>query len=114
MDIAAAAQDLLDRLDAAKIRASVDSRDLNPPCVQLRPPTLTFRFGKGWDATWEAWVMLPDAGQKQALAGFGPFLEEVQEALGYLAQTARPDTTALGDGGFVPTYVLSFTTRIKP
>lgn len=112
MDIAAAAQNIIDQLVGAGIRASVDARDLQPPCVQLRPPTLTYRFGKGWDADWEAWVMVPDAGQTQALAMIGPFLDQVQEALHFVGQTARTDTTALGDAGFAPTYVLTFTTRI--
>lgn len=110
-DLAAAAAELVAILTAADIRASVEAADLNPPCVQLRPPSLTYRFGKGWEASWEAWLLVPDSGQAQALRSLGELLSAVQEALGYRGTTARPDSTLLPDGSNVPTYVLSFTTR---
>ena len=41
MNVADAVQGIVDRLLAVGIRATLDERDLNPPCVYVAPPAGT-------------------------------------------------------------------------
>lgn len=113
MDLKAATQAVVDTLTAGGVRATLDGRDANPPCVLVRPPTLTFRFGKGcWDAEWEAWAMVPDTGHSTSLTALGELVTAAQDALGGAVVTARPAEASTADGGTVPTYTLTWTARI--
>lgn len=113
MDLDAAMQTVVDTLTAADVRATLDPVDAHPPCVLVRPPTMTYRFGKGnWDAAFEAWVMVPANGINASLKQLGDLLEDAQSALGYHGVTATPDDATLNDGGTVPMYRLSWTQRI--
>lgn len=112
-DIEAAVSDVVRRLRAAGIRAAVDARDLNPPAVLVRPPTLTYRFGKGYaDAAFDAWVMVGSSGKSQELKQLSALLDQVQAALNHQGITARPDDAVLPDGSTAPMFVLSWTSRI--
>lgn len=112
MDLAAATQAVVDQLVDGGVRATLDGRDMNPPCVQVRPPSLTFRFGKGWDAAFEAWAMVPATGMRADLKALGELVDAAQAALVGAAVTATPDDVVLADGGTVPMYRLSWTQRI--
>jgi hypothetical protein len=113
VDLAAAAQAIVDRLTGAGVRATVDGRDLNPPVVQVRAPTMSFRFGKGcWDAEWEAWAMVPATGMRGDLKALGDLVAAVQDALGGAVVTATPGEVVLADGSTVPMYRLTWTQRI--
>lgn len=99
-------------LVAAGVRTVMDGRDVNPPCVQLRPPGMTWRFGRGCiEASWEARLYLPDAGQLPALKTALPLLQQVQDALEGLVVQATPADYQLADGATVPGYSLTWTTH---
>lgn len=113
MDLDAAMQGVVDELRAGGVRAVMDARDANPPCVLLRPPTIHFRFGKPtYTADFEAWAMVPDTGQSSSLVAAGDLVTAVSEALGGRIETATPDDATLADGGTVPIYRLTWTQRI--
>jgi hypothetical protein len=113
MDLKGAMQGIVDELVAAGVRATLDARDVNPPCVLLRTPTLNWRFQKGgWDAGFEADLLVPDSGRRGALADVGNLISTVQEALNYRGVSARPEDFLLADGSTVPGYVLTWTQRI--
>jgi hypothetical protein len=113
VDLDTAAAAVVDRLTAGGVRATLDGRNANPPCVLVRPPALTFRFGKGtWDAEWEAWAMVPATGQTGDLAALGRLVTAAQAALGGQVVTARPDEAQTADGATVPMYRLTWTARI--
>lgn len=112
VDLNARLDEVIAILTDAGVRAVVDGRDLNPPCVQIRPPTLRYRFGRGCTAIeWTARVIAPDLGTRPALELLGPLVERVQQALGYAATDAVPDEFRLADGNVVPAYVLTWSTR---
>ncbi len=100
-------------LTAAGIRSTLDARDVNPPAVLLRPPTLHYRFGRGCVACdFTARLLLPDAGQKQALETALPLLQAIQDALpGVPLLDAVPGDFGLADGSTVPGYTLTWTTH---
>lgn len=106
-------RDYLTDLNAAKIRATDDPRDINPPCVLIRPPVLNFRFGRGCvGADWTARLILNNAGTRQALEEALPLIDAIQTALGGVIVTATPADFELPDGGGpVPGYSLTWTTH---
>lgn len=111
MDLEGAYAEQLTKLTDAGLSAAADWADINPPGVQLRPPTLSARFGKGYTATWEAWAVTPAVGLSGALRLFGPLIDRIQDALGWAATDIRVDTVLWGDGGELPAMVLTFTEK---
>jgi len=112
MDIAAATQAVVDELVAAGVRATRDGRDLNPPGVQVRPPTIHYRFGRDATADWEAWAVVPDTGVGPSLTALSKLLDAVGKALGGRPVQARPDNVTLADGGIAAAYVLTWSAKI--
>jgi hypothetical protein len=110
-DIAAEVQALIDTLTAAGIRACADARDANPPCVQIPPPALLYRFGGCAGIEYTARVMVPDSGTDAALKTVAPFLDAVVVALGGAPTRADPDQWVLPDGSTVVGYALTWSTR---
>lgn len=115
MNLDAAAAAIVDQLRAGGVRATVDERDLNPPCVWVKPPAVTFRFGKGyWDAAWTLQAVVPDSGRDIALGNLGSLLEQVQDALGNVAVTAVPISLLVPGGSApYPGYELTYSQRIE-
>lgn len=111
-DIGAAANDLAEMLRAGGVRASVDPRNVNPPCCLIGAPVLTYRMGKGCaDATWSVLAIVPDNGAP--LPALTALVNAAQDALHGAAVTATPASVATGDGAApLPAYALTFTTRI--
>lgn len=114
MDLAEAVAALLAQLDAGQVRAAADLRDVNPPCVLVRPPRMSWRFGKDcWDATWEMWAVVPDTGAADALSALSLLIGQVQVALGGRVVEGRPvDVQAIDGAGTLPGYALTYTQRI--
>lgn len=113
MDLAAAVAGLVAALEAADIRATDDPRDLNPPCVHVRPPEIAWEFKPGsFTATWTLWCVVPDVGRHMALQALSALIADTQEALDWRAVSARPDDVTLTDATTAPMYVLTFDERI--
>ena len=114
LDLAGAIGDVLDRLRGAGVRAVADVRDVNPPCVYVPPPTISWRFGKGYaDLGWTVAAVVPATGRDVALKNLGPLLAAVADALAATPVTdGRPIDLGGVDGSApMPAYELTFTTR---
>lgn len=113
-DLLAQMESYRDALTTGGVRAVLDARDVNPPCVLIRPPSVAYRFGRGCvGASWAAWLYLPDAGQLDALRVGFPLLSAAHEALataGVAIVNAEPADFALPDGGTVPGFTLNWST----
>lgn len=98
----------------AGVRCVLDGRDVNPPSLLIRPPTLSYRFGRGCvGATWAAWLYVPDAGQIDALRTALPLLDKIHDALatqGVALSTATPSDFQTPDGATVPGFVITWNT----
>lgn len=100
------------QLEGAGVRATLDPRDINPPAVLIRPPTLHYRFGRGCVAAdWQARLFLPDPGTEGALKLAYPLLEQISAALEGAPTSATPADFTLADGATVPGYQLSWSTH---
>jgi hypothetical protein len=115
MDVAAAVQSVVDRLTAAGIRATLDERDINPPCVFVPPPALLFRFGRGdYTAEFTAWAVTGAAGRNVDLANLAPLLEAAAAALGWAAVRADPaDLLIPHQAAPLPAYRIVWTEHFR-
>lgn len=99
-------------LIAAEVRCALDARDVNPPAVLIRPPTMNYRFGRGCvSAEWAAWLFLPDSGQLNSLRTGLPILETVHDALsgaGVALLSASPADFSTADGATVPGFIINW------
>jgi len=113
LDIAALTASVVDQLKAAGVRATGDPRTVNPPCVLVMPPTITTRL-KGADAAFVLYAVAGDAGAPAASAALSPLIDGVHAAFGNRVGPAAPVDVATVDGGALPGYTMTLTTRRIP
>jgi len=115
VNVAGAVQGVLEQLLAAGIRATDDERDVNPPCVFVAPPVLTWRYGRGdFQADFIIWCVTGNAGRSVDLVNLGELLDQVTAALGWAAVRAEPADLLLPDQGApLPAYRLTWTDTIR-
>jgi hypothetical protein len=107
--------DILGKLEAAGVRATIDIRDLNPPGCYLAPPELEFRFRQGdYTATYTLLVCAPNTTRRQQFVAMAELLAAVNGALGYRSPNARPVDVPTNDGtAILLGYELSWTDRVR-
>jgi hypothetical protein len=106
---------VLELLEAAGIRVTLDIAQLNPPGCLLGPPELDFRFNGGdFTATYVLIVTVGSTDRTKAIANLSDYLGDVLAALGDRPVTARPVDVTLADASTtLPGYELRWTTRIR-
>lgn len=112
--IAAVQDAVLGALTGAGVRAVIDARDVNPPCVFVSPPVLAFRFGRpgAFDATVTLSAIVADTGPAAVTTALDALLGQVGAALGWQITTAVPAQFAGADGApTLPCYSLTATTK---
>lgn len=115
MDVAAAAQAVVDRLTAGGVRATLDERDINPPCVFVGPPAVVYRFGRGdYTAEWTAWAVTGAAGRNVDLTNLGALLQAVGVALDWASVRADPyDLPLPHQAAPLPAYRMTWTETVR-
>lgn len=113
MDIAGAVQSVVDRLTAAGVRATLDERDVNPPCVFISPPAVEFRFGRrGFTATFTGWCVTGAAGRSVDLANLAELVDRAGEALQWAQVRADPADLLVPEQPVpLPAYRLTWSER---
>lgn len=106
---------ILETLEAAGIRATLEIKDLNPPGCYLAPPELEFRFRQGdFTATYTLLVCAPNTTRRLQYAAMSSLLFDVQRALGERSTLARPVDVPTNDGTAVLLgYELSWHERVR-
>ena len=106
---------ILDALTAGGIRATNDLKMLNPPCVYLAPPELTFRFRQGdFTAGYTMLVVAANTSRRLAFDEMSQLILQVQSILGERAQTARPVDVPTQDGSAILLgYEFSWSERVR-
>jgi len=115
MDVAAAVQSVVDRLTAGGVRATLDERDINPPCVYVAPPALDYRFGAGtFTAEFTAWAVTGAAGRAVDLRGLAELLGAAGVALDWAGIRADPaDLLVPHQAAPLPAYRVTWSERIR-
>jgi hypothetical protein len=112
--IAAVQNAVVGLLTGAGIRAVVDTRDVNPPCVFVGPPALTFRFGRpgSFDAEVTAQAIVGDTGGRATTEALDELLGQVGAALNWQITAAVPGQFPGADGArTMPCYTLTVTSK---
>jgi hypothetical protein len=113
LGIVAAQSVIVDRLTAAGLRAVTDERDVNPPCVLVGPPVLTFRFGRpSFDAEFRLLAIVGDGGRDTATAALDALVGTVTTAVGLLTGTPA-QFSGLDGAPALPAYELTLTTHAR-
>jgi hypothetical protein len=115
VDIAGAQRSVVDRLAAAGVRGTADERDVNPPCVFVPVPALSFRFGgRCWDGTYALVCVVPDAGRPASVQALGDLIGQVQTALGGGCVDGAPVSFAGVDGAPpLPAFTLRYSEQYE-
>jgi hypothetical protein len=101
------ALELVDKLGAAGINATVDPRGATPPVVLVPPPRREYDLSCGYTATWNAWALVSGTGNADAHRALDELVDKVAEVLPVeraelLSYVLSPDSPPL------PAYRLEF------
>ena len=115
VNVADAVQGIVDRLTAVGIRATLDERDVNPPCVFVSPPAIVWRFARNdFDAEFTVWCVTGAAGRNVDLVNLGELLDDVTAALQFAAVRGEPANLLIPDQAApLPAYRLTWTERVR-
>jgi hypothetical protein len=115
VDIHQAVRAVVVRLEAAGLRAVCDERDVNPPCVYVPPPSISWRFRRGdFDAAFTAWCVVPNSGRDIALRNLGPLVTAAAAALGMAVITAVPGDLVVPElAAPLPAYLLTWSECVR-
>ena len=108
----ARALELVDKLAADGITATVDSRAATPPCVLVPPPSREYDVACGYTASWELWVLVPGTGNADAHKQ----LDELVDRVAAVLPVERADLQAYAlsvDSPPVPAYRVTFTEGVS-
>jgi len=112
--ILSAAQPILQALSAAGLRVYEDARDINPPCIYYAPPTLHFRFDRGYDCDQTLLLCSGNTVKRIQYQELSELLEQAQVALGARLVTARPaDMWTADQSTVLAAYELTWTDTIR-
>ncbi|MBF6483845.1 hypothetical protein IU431_06695 [Nocardia otitidiscaviarum] len=108
-DIAAQLEDVAAQLRAAGVRASVEPRDLNPPCAWVVGRSLAHELlSGGGTLTADVYLIAPDTGIMAALAALTELLDLALTVIEPDADTSLSESVTLpGGGGPLPAYRLT-------
>jgi hypothetical protein len=116
VDLDLALQQIVDDLKAAGIRAVLDERDVNPPCVLVTFDPTGGGFdrlkGNGWGATVWLRCVAPASGRKAAWRTLGPFVESVRAVLPVRGWSPQ-DLVPVDGGDPLPTITLTYPIRAQ-
>lgn len=99
MNIAGLATELVATLKGAGLRAAVDPRDLNPPCVWVSPRSVAHDLlGGGGTVTFDLLLIVADNGAASALTALTGLLDQVLTVVDPDADTVLSDTVTLPNG----------------
>lgn len=106
---------VIEALEGADIRVVVSMRDIDPPCVFLPIPELTYRFKDGGlEAAVRPVCVAPNTDRTTAIESLSELLDATQAALGRRATVARPVEVALADNSAaVLGYELAFQLTVR-
>lgn len=100
LDIAAQLDTLTAALKAVDLRAAVDPRDLNPPCVWVAPRSMSHELlSGGGTMRADLYLIAPDSGAAQALRTLSGLLDLVLAVVAPDADTSLSESVTLPGGG---------------
>jgi hypothetical protein len=100
--------ELVDKLTAAGIAATVDPRSATPPCVLVGPPTKTYDVGCGFTAAWQLIALVPGPGNADAFKALDDLETQVASVLPVTRSTLTQYSLSPDNPAF-PAYRIEYT-----
>jgi hypothetical protein len=94
-----------------KIRATLDPRNVVPPCVLLNPPSLTLDLNCGGTASYTAHVIAPGAGNTDAWKLLDEMTAKVVGILNEV-ESIEPTSVSVDGTGDMPAFLLSWSASV--
>jgi hypothetical protein len=111
MGTLARGQELVEKLEAVGVRATVDPALAAPPCLLIIPPNLTFSLACAVDASWQVAALAPAA--NTADRSSWELLDAMVDAMANVVDLTTADLVSyVVNGRTYPAYLLSFTEGI--
>lgn len=110
-DTAASTDRVVEKLQAAGIRATSDTSALNPPAVLVPPPVRIWDVGCGYTAQWNVHAIAGaprGSGDRTVIAQLDELVDAI--AATFPAERAQPLAYVLPNGNSHPSYLVTFTT----
>jgi len=105
------ALELVDKLTAEGINATVDPRSATPPCVLIPPPRRTYDVACGYTAGWQVWALVPGTGTADAFKALDLLVDQVSAV--FPVETAELASYSLTpDNPPFPAYRIEFSEGI--
>ena len=96
----------LDALRAAGIRATMDPRSVNPPCVLMTPPDFDLNVNCGGDAEFRAVILAPPPANLDAWRTLDDLAAQVAAVIP--VERIRPSQYGVDDSGAIPALELTW------
>lgn len=96
-----------EKLDAAGIRATVDPRSLNVPCVLLVPPAMVLDSSCGGLATFTAYALTRGPGNADAWASLDELVAKVAGVIPL--ESFEPGSYTVDETSALPCFTLTWT-----
>lgn len=95
-------------LNAAGVRATMDTRNIAPPTVLVSPPSIVLDTNCGGTATWEAFIIVPPPANADAWRK----ADEIAAMAAAVIPIGSMNPTSYGadDGGALPAFRITWTT----
>jgi hypothetical protein len=97
----------VDQLTTSGIRATLDPRSANPPCLLLIPPTMALDVSCGGTATFLAYAITRGPGNLDAWKSLDTLVASAATVLPL--ESFEPGSYALDDGTPLPAFILTWT-----
>lgn len=111
VNLRAAADEVVGSLTDLGIRATLDPRDANPPCVVVREAEITPGLLDGWRVTWQLDLIAGDAGSGPTSTTLSDLFSKVTDALPIDSAT-RVDLLLPGAPDPTPAYRLLLSSSV--
>lgn len=89
--------ELVDLIDEAGLRVTIDPRNVNPPAVWISPRQIAHDLLAGGTVTVDLWLIAPDNGTPAALKVLSEMLDVVLSVVDPDAPTSLAESLALPD-----------------
>lgn len=108
-------QSLADKITAGGVRATIDARNVNPPCALIAAPVFRWVFDAGRiQADWRVLLVVPSSGATAELKTLGELLDKIAGVLAGVPVQATPmQYTDPGGGDPLPAYQIAWTSKTK-
>jgi hypothetical protein len=105
-------KDLVAQFQSNSIRATMDPRSVNPPCVLLTPPSLEININRGASAEFTALALVPGPGNADAFAALDRLTQDVCRNILVNAERITPVEYSPDDSPGYPAYQIEWSASL--